>query len=900
MEVAFDATQSCVILTIVQRNRKRIHAMIGTSDEIAPAVERSEEDTLALLHPTLRRWFCQTFGSFTAPQRFGVAAVAQGQNVLVSAPTGSGKTLSAFLAVINALYESAVADALPSGIACVYVSPLRALGYDIERNLHTPLRAIAALEREEVPDAEPAAARIRVAARTGDTSQRERRQQALTPPQILITTPESLAILLSQEAFRGHFRDLRTIIVDEIHALADTKRGSHLSLSLERLQALSADPEKVARVGLSATVAPLQAVARFLVGAQRPCLLVDQGGVRATRLRVRSALGSQVFPAVQTVQRNAADEVERVIRAHTTTLVFTNTRAATERLVHRLKQRWGDEEHVIAAHHSSLERPERLRVEEQLKAGALRAVVCSTSLELGIDIGSVDAVVLVGAPRGVARALQRIGRSGHRVGAVSSGTLVGTGIDDLVECVVIAHEARRGRIDPIRIPRAPLDVLAQQLVGMAVAAPFRADEAWALLTRAAPYTSLARADFDAILHYLAGDLGLEEQRVYAKLELIDGVYHARGKSVTTLYFQNIGTIADSGSVKVKVLGGEPLGRVEEQFLEHVRAGDVFLLGGKSYRFRYAQGMTAFVSPAAGRPTVPRWRSEALGLSSGLADAVARLRALLAAALPQGRVAAEVALRDYLSDLDLSHDEVAAITAPLLDYFAEQEAYATIPNNDALLIETFLEDEARAYVVHTLLGRDANEALSLALAERLKRRKVSSVASTTDDYGLLLRVPLRARLLAPDDWRALFAPEGFAEDVASALKRSELRERRFRHVAAVGLMLLRNYRGNSRAVGGMQWSARKIRYTLEQQYPDFPLLREADRTILEDELNVAGAQAFLQALPPIDLRPLPGPSPFAFRLVLSGTSDAMLLEDLLERLQAQVLAAIGEGQQANNA
>jgi ATP-dependent Lhr-like helicase len=875
------------------------------TERIRPAAARDEAAILDLLHPTLRRWFVETFGTFSPPQRYAVAEVHAGHNLLIAAPTGSGKTLSAFLAVLNELYVQATAGVLPQGMACVYVSPLRALGYDIERNLLVPLRQLAALD--------PAAAQIRVGTRTGDTSQRERRQQAQTPPHILITTPESLAIILSQEAFQTHLRDLRWLIVDEIHALAGDKRGSHLSISLERVQALAAEPEAVARVGLSATVAPLPVVARFLVGAERPCLLVDQGGARELVLDMRSALGEQPFPAVQTVQRRVAEQVEQVIRAHGTTLVFTNTRAATERLVHRLKQRFGEQEDLIAAHHSSLEREARFEVEARLKAGELRAVVCSTSLELGIDIGSVDAVVLVGAPRGVARALQRIGRSGHRVGATSRGTLVGTGIDDLIECMVIAHEARHARIEPLHIPQAPLDVLAQQLVGMAVAGPLSPDAAYALIRRAAPYAELPRADFDAVLDYLAGELGMEEQRVYAKLELRDGLIFPRGKSVATLYFQNIGTIADSGSVKVRVLGGAQLGRVEEQFLEQVKPGDVFLLGGKPYRFRYAQGMTAFVSPAAGRPTVPRWRSEALSLSTGLAGAVAALRRELAEALiPLTACAAGVngaheperqqqlaavagRLHAYLADLDLPAQEIAALVGPVAEYMVQQAAYAAIPHEGCLLIERFDEDEARAYVLHTLIGRAANEALALAVAGRLRRHKVGSASLTTDDYGLLLRVPLRGRLLETADWRVLLASEGMGEDVRAALKKSELRERRFRHVAAIGLMLLRNYRGNSRALGGMQWSARRIRATLERDYPDFPLLRETERTILEDELDLAGLEAWLEKLPPLDQRELAGPSPFAFRLVLSGTSDAMLLEereDLLERLQAQVRAALG--------
>ncbi|MDB4885646.1 MAG: helicase, partial [Gemmatimonadetes bacterium] len=627
---------------------------------------------MRLLTPAVRGWVLDTFGALTPPQSAAIPAIHAGEHVLISAPTGTGKTLAAFLAVLSELVASHEAGSLGTGIQAVYISPLRALGADVQRNLERPLAEIVARLGEAgragtvpvtmedgagtgagdattamvgaggPPDnkfaggtppappirrtrkrARPAAAAesvpavpIRVAARTGDSTPAERRTLIARPPHVLVTTPESLAILLSTGSMAEHFRSVRWVIVDEVHAMAGGKRGVHLALSLERLAA-AADRDPV-RVGLSATVAPLDVVARWLCGTGRTPRVVAWRAPRDAVFTVQSALAGEVVPNPQRVQRAVTNAVAARVTADRTTLVFTNTRGATERLAHRLRERFGEDD--VAAHHSSLAREERVRVEERLREGTMRVVVTSTSLELGIDIGTVDEVVLVSSPRDVTRALQRIGRSGHRIDRHPRGRFIGTGVDDVLECLVVSERCRAGQLDPIRVPVAPLDVLAQQLVGMAAVARWSEDDAFALVRRASPYADLPRADFDAVLDYLSdASEAMAERRVYAKIVREDGSFEGRGRSVATIFYQNVGTIAGGASIRVKPRGSAtPIGTVEEDFLEQLKPGDRFLLGGRTWAFMYAQGMTAFVAPARGRPSVPRWASEILPATPGVA------------------------------------------------------------------------------------------------------------------------------------------------------------------------------------------------------------------------------------------------------------------------------------------
>ena len=853
-----------------------------------PASAAAARQALALLTPAVRGWVVDSFGTLTPPQAAAIPAIHGGEHVLISAPTGTGKTLAAFLAVLSELVAAHEAGTLDVGIQAVYVSPLRALGADVQRNLEGPLAEICR-RVGGAGDADEPEPPIRVAQRTGDTTPAERRRLIARPPHVLVTTPESLAILLSTPSMVPHFRRVRWVIVDEVHALAGGKRGVHLALSLERLAA-AAETDPV-RVGLSATVAPLETVARWLCGPGRTPRLVAWRAPRDAVFAVEAALAGEVVPNPQRVQRAVTRAVTERIGVGRTTLVFTNTRGATERLAHRLRERFAEAD--IAAHHSSLAREERLDVEERLRAGALRAVVTSTSLELGIDIGTVDEVLLVGSPRDVTRALQRIGRSGHRIDRHPRGRFIGTGVDDLLECLVVADRCRAGELDPVRVPQAPLDVLAQQLVGMAAVARWRDDDAFALVRRAAPYATLARTDFDAVLDYLSdASEAMEERRVYAKLVREAGSFEARGRSVATIFYQNVGTIAGGASIRVKPRGAAtPIGTVEEDFLEQLKPGDRFLLGGRVWAFMYAQGMTAFVAPAAGRPSVPRWASEILPATAGVAWGVGVLRAQLRDVFLVGGAEAVAAV------LSERYDMGAADAAALAAYVATQQALSAIPDPDEILVERWVDPDDERVLVHAVtspLGRRANEALARAAAYRLGK---GSVGLMVDDQAFALRVPRRA---AWDDatLARVFDPRGVRDDVRAAVARSDLWGRRFRAVAAVGLMLVKNYHGRAKFIGAMQMNARRIWTVLERERPDFPLVRETYRTVLEDDLDLPTAEAWLErAATRVSLRDLDGPPPFLFRLVSAGTTDSMLLEErdaFLRRLWERAVAASGVG------
>ncbi|MEO7457618.1 MAG: DEAD/DEAH box helicase [Gemmatimonadaceae bacterium] len=851
-----------------------------TTPRRGPASEAAMRRALRLLTPPVREWVTSRFGRLTPPQSAAIPAIHSGEHVMISAPTGTGKTLAAFLSVLSELVASHLAGELGAGIQCVYISPLRALGADIQRNLEGPLAEICELigvDCDEPP--------IRVAMRTGDTTPAERRRLLTHPPHVLVTTPESLAILLSTPSAVSAFASVRWIIVDEVHAVAGGKRGVHLSLSLERLAA-AAERDPV-RVGLSATVAPLDVVARWLCGAGRTPTIVAWRAPRDAVFSVQSALAGEVVPNPQRVQRAVADAVAARIAPGRTTLVFTNTRGATERLAHRLAERFPAED--VAAHHSSLAREERLSVEDRLRAGTLRVAVTSTSLELGIDVGTVDEVLLVSSPRDVTRALQRIGRSGHRIDRHPRGVFIGTGVDDVLECLVVSDRCRAGDLDPIRVPVAPLDVLAQQLVGMGVVGRWKDDDAFALVRRAAPYALLPREDFDAVLDYLADASDtMEERRVYAKIVRSDGAFEARGKSVATIFYQNVGTISGGASIRIKPRGSPtPIGTVEESFLERLKPGDRFLLGGRVWSFMFAQGMTAFVAPASGRPSVPRWASEVLPATAGVALGVGVLRAHLRDALIVGGTALVADLLSERYQLGL------ADASALAGYVATQHALSPIPDVNEVLVERWRDPDDERILVHAItspLGRRANEVLSRVIAFRLGR---TNVGLMVDDQAFALRIP--ARVTFDEDTLArVLDPGNLEADVRAAVARTDLWGRRFRAVAGIGLMLVKNYRGRSRFIGAMQMNARRIWSVLERERPDFPLVRETYRTVIDDDLDVPTAKAWLETVQGrVTVRDVDAPPPFLFRLVAAGTTDSMLLEErdaFLRRLWERAVAS----------
>jgi len=1380
--------------------------------------EYSDEEIYAILDKPIGEWFKRRFGRFTPPQRYAVVEIHKGENVLISSPTGSGKTLSAFLAAINELVLLGKEGKLEDQIYILYVSPLRALNNDIRRNLEEPLSEIREVYKElgyELPE-------IRVAVRTSDTSSYEKQKMIKKPPHILITTPESLAIALNAPKFSQRLKTVKYVIIDEVHALAENKRGTHLSLSLERLQNLAGD---FVRIGLSATIHPLEEVAKFVFGfnddgTPRSGLIVDISFAKQTEIKVESVVEDLIYAPANELSEALYKRLDDLIEQHRTTLIFTNTRSGAERVAYHLKKRFPKYAELIEAHHSSLSRDVRLEVEEKLKRGELKAVVCvpgrakmltskgirrinelignekiigiestkssfvgfggvhkikynsegirlktklgfaieatgehkfltikdgkltwieaeklkpgdyigvlrrlpsleeevpifevlpdsaylhlraeflrelkkiiqakfgsikafarklgisesylsrqlrgeypfrwgklkavlnevgmtieendvmkitsdkntyelpkkftpgmarllgfwladglwksnsitlfssdlevlkryaklakeefgingkirkqnestyslelsfnvllhifkelvgndgekstngrfpeilyrlprehkiqflsgyfdgdgyleikgdsrvysagfvtfnsefaerirnlllqfgivtsirrkdynerqfvrgreirkigtsytvailggeylrkfgeliepwrpglerirdiapdgysnsdvipglgqrlrkireklgissyslqkmgmynpmkvelrtreisrrnlmrlldfyegiareknienviseidelrklaqgdvffdriesvesvfiadaygilnsetgnyvvngfvsknsSTSLELGIDIGAIDLVVLIGSPKSVNRALQRIGRAGHRLHEVSKGIILVLDRDDLVECTVLAHNARNRRLDRIKIPQNPLDVLVQHVLGMALERVWDIEEAYKLVKRAYPYRNLSFDDFMSVLRYLAGEYtGLEERKVYAKIWLDEkeGKFGRRGKMTRAIYYMNTGTIPDEAKIEVYTLDKRFIGTVEEEFAERLMPGDIFVLAGRTYEFKKSRGNKIYVIPKEGaKPTIPAWFSEMLPLSFDLAIDVQRFRREVKSIL-NNRRAKSFLMKKY------QIDEKAA--KAILGYFREQEKYSTVPDDKVLLVEEVFDEKRTKYFFHTLIGRRANEAISRAFAYIISKKKKTNVGIAISDNGFMLILP-KEKFLNEEEIKALFRIENLRETLKRALDNTELLKRRFRHVANRGLLILRRYMGRKKNLSRQQLNAQTLLRLLKKSYPDFPLLKEVYREIMEDKMDIENAELFLSWVKEGKIKVVIEhneiPSPFAFNLEVIGASDVVLMEDrreLIKQLHTKIMKLIEE-------
>lgn len=869
------------------------------------ATPTTNEKLFAALHPRLANWFRSTYERFTDAQLCCVPSILEGHSILLTSPTGSGKTLAAFLGVFDHLLRELDAGTLSLGVRCLYVSPLRALTYDIGKNLRAPIEGMG-LEKE-----------LLVQVRTGDTSATERARFRRRPAHFLVTTPESLAVLLAQETSAHGLTSCRYVIVDELHSFAGNKRGVDLALSLERLEEVvgqhvvvgGVDPggrkrshraaglnasgdNIICRIGLSATAAPLKLLARFLAGDERPCRIAQARIEKESIVEVFSPIRRQPYPPAGYTGIRLYAELAELIRNRQSVLVFTNVRSAAEQIGLRLKELLPELAGQIEIHHASLDRSVRLGVEDRLKNGELRAVVCSTSLELGIDIGAVDLVVMVATPKGVSRAIQRIGRSGHSLNKSSHGVLVATNINDLVEATATAHLVRRGALDPIQILAQPNDVLAQHLVGMAALAPIPVEQAFSIVRRAFPFRELEREEFDRVLEYLAGggeSLRRQYVSLFGKIVIEDGIISLAHPRVARDFLINIGTIVSEGYVSV-LLGRRRLGSVEEGFIKQLQIGDLFVLGGRVVKLIDTGVQEVQVERADGQlPTIPRWNAAKMPLTSGLASAVRKLRAELDAKLRRGSDAEAV---DWLVE---TYQVSIANAEAMIEFFRAQMAVSEVPVARKLLIELYRDGDHSHYFFHALIGRSANDALSRIIAWRVRERIGGNALVTIDDYGFLLTLR-RFQELPLEQWHSCFRRADAEEDLHTALRGSELVKWQFRGVAQTGLMVPRNLPGRERKPRQLSWSSEVLFRVLEKHEPDHPLLEEAYRQAKHTFLDAETAYDFLERAPTLkwDLRTLPVISPFSFPIYASKIKESMMLEDpasAIERIYYEMYARV---------
>ncbi|MQA29875.1 MAG: DEAD/DEAH box helicase [Luteitalea sp.] len=865
-------------------------------------------------HPATIRWFTETLGEPTEAQRRGWKSIGQGRHTLIAAPTGSGKTLAAFLTAIDGLLREGLRSPIPDEVQVVYVSPLKALSADVHKNLSEPLEGIRASATELGLTAPPMTARVR----TGDTPQSERAAMLRRPPHILVTTPESLYLLLTAEQSRRMLRSVRTVIVDEIHAVIGTRRGAHLAITLERLQAAADAP--LLRIGLSATQKPIDEVARFLVGSAEvtdegvaDCDIVNEGHRRAMDLGVE--IPGSTLEAVMSseIWVEYYDRLAQLIAAHRTTLVFVNTRRMAERVARHLSERLGED--AVTAHHGSLSKEKRLDAEGRLKRGQLKALVATASLELGIDIGYIDLACQIGSPHRIATFIQRIGRSGHSVSGMPKGRLFPVSRDDLIECAALLRAVHRGELDAIVARDCPLDVLTQQVVAEAASVESSEDALFALVRRAWPFHSLQRRDFDSVIAMAADGFATRRGRRGALLHRDEVQGRLRGRRGARLVaLTSGGAIPEVADYRVVLDPDDTfVGTLNEDFAIESMSGDVFQLGNASWRVLQVAAGTVRVADAHGAPpNIPFWLGEAPARSDELSRAVSDLRAELEILLRAGTAATEPpataigfrpAIEWITSETGLSIAAAEQVAAYLSDSL---RALGVLPTQDTLVLERFFDESGgMQLVLHAPFGSRVNRAWGLALRKRFCRQFNFELQAAATEDSLLLSLGPQHSFPLSDVFRYLH-PATARDVLVQAFLDAPVFQTRWRWNTTISLAVPR-YRGGRKVPPQLQ---RMLADDLmaavfpdaaaclenipgDRQVPDHPLVAQTVRDCLDEAMDVEQLAVVLTRIHAGDLRLIsrdtPEPSPLAHE-ILTARPYAFLDDAPLEERRTQAVYA----------
>ncbi|HJQ37429.1 MAG TPA: DEAD/DEAH box helicase [Thermoanaerobaculia bacterium] len=847
---------------------------------------------LSRFHPAVQRWFSDTLGTPTPAQKQGWAAIRERKHTLIAAPTGSGKTLAAFLTALDDLFVEGLQAPLPDEVRVVYVSPLKALSTDIHKNLAEPRKGIRRVAEElgiEAP-------RITAAVRTGDTTQSERAAMLRKPPHILVTTPESLYLLLTAEKSREMLKTARTVIVDEIHAVIGTRRGAHLAVTLERLQEVANAP--LLRLGLSATQKPIEDVSKYLTAANE-CVIVDEGHKREMDLALEIPRSALEPVMAHEVWDEYYDRITALIQEHRTTLVFVNTRRMAERVARHLSERLGED--AVTAHHGSLSKEKRLDAETRLKNGQLKALVATASLELGIDIGHVDLVIQIGSPHRIATLLQRVGRSGHTVSGMPKGRVFPMSRDDLVECTALLRAIQQGQLDRIVAHEAPLDVLAQQIVAESACGDYSEEQMYALMRRAWPYRELARKDFDDVLKMVADGFATKRGRRGALVHRDEVNAEVRGRRGSRiLAITSGGAIPEVADYRV-ILEGEDtfIGTLNEDFAIESTAGDIFQLGNASWQILQVTSGTVRVADAKGAPpTIPFWLGEAPARSDELSRTVSDLRKEFAVG-PISRIGPIGPISPMATLLP------EAALAQLTDYFATtQKILGELPTQDTLIAERFFDESGgMQLVIHAPFGSRINRAWGLALRKRFCRQfNFELQAAATEDAVLLSLGPQHSFPLA-DVFRYLH-PATARDVLVQAMLDAPVFQTRWRWNTTISLAIPRNRHGRKVPPQLQRSMADDLMAAVfpdaaacfeniagDREIPDHPLVNQTVRDCLEEAMDFDGLADVLARIHSGEIRCLardtPEPSPLACE-ILNAKPYAFLDDAPLEERRTQAV------------